>query len=225
MNVSMKLPKINFPTTKFPKIKLSSAFFVLILPLGILIGFFFSNITNFVSGGYKNALLPINKFLYVAKVDGVGITKGEWEKALKARYGKSAASELIDIYTVNGELKKAGIKVSEEEIDAEIATIEKQLNGQNLEALLQQEGRTLSDFRKDISLQVGMKKLLSDKVVVADAEIDAYVQSAGATLEGTTAEEKRASAKKALVEQKLGEEINKWFTDLQSKVKVENYLQ
>jgi hypothetical protein len=70
-----------------------------------------------------------------------------------------------------------------------------------------------------------MKKLLSDKVVVADAEIDAYVQSAGATLEGTTAEEKRASAKKALVEQKLGEEINKWFTDLQSKVKVENYLQ
>lgn len=220
MNIIMKLPKM-----KFPKVKFGPAMFVLIVPLGILAGYFFSNIKGFVTSGSKGILTPINKLLYVAKVDGVGISKGEWEKMLKSRYGKNAASELIDIYTVNGELKKAGISVSEEEINAEIAAIEKQLAGQSLEALLQQQGRALSDFRNDISLQVGMKKLLSGKVVIADADVEAYVKSAGATLEGTTDEEKRASAKKALTDQKLGEEINKWFTDLQSKVKVENYLE
>jgi len=216
----MKLPKI-----KFPKVKIGPALFVLIIPLGILVGYFFSNIKGFVNSGSKGVLTPLNKLFYVAKVDGVAISKGEWEKMLKSRYGKNAVSELIDIYTVKGELKKAGIKVSEEEINAEISTIEKQLAGQSLEDLLAQQGRTLEDFRKDISLQVGMKKLLSSKVVVADADIDAYAASAGENLEGTTDEEKRASAKKALVDQKLSEEINKWFTELQSKVKVENYLE
>jgi parvulin-like peptidyl-prolyl isomerase len=216
----MKLPKISFP-----KIKIGPALFVLVIPLGILVGFFFSNIKGLVGNGSKGILTPINKLFYIAKVDGVGISKSEWEKVLKSRYGKSAATELIDIYTVNAELKKAGIKVSEEEINAELSTIEKQLAGQSLETLLQQQGRTLADFRKDISLQVGMKKLLSGRVVVADADIDAYIASSADTLEGTTDAEKRASAKKALMDQKLSEEINKWFTDLQAKVKVENYLE
>ncbi|PIS22004.1 hypothetical protein COT50_04450 [candidate division WWE3 bacterium CG08_land_8_20_14_0_20_41_10] len=205
--------------------KLGPIIFVLIIPLGILVGYFFSNIKGFVTSGSKGVLTPINKLFYVAKVNGVGISKGEWGKMLKVRYGKNAASELIDIYTVKGELKKAGISVSEEEINAELAVIEKQLAGQSLESLLAQQGRTLSDFRKDISLQVGMKKLLSGKVVIADADVDAYIVSAGASLEGTTDAEKRASAKKALVDQKLSEEINKWFTNLQGTVKVENYLE
>lgn len=218
----MNLPKIKL---KLPAVKIGPTIFVLIIPLGILVGYFFSNIKGFVTSGSRGVLTPINKLFYVAKVNGVGISKGEWEKMLKARYGKNAASELIDIYTVKGELKKAGINVSEEEINAELAVIEKQLAGQSLESLLAQQGRTLSDFRKDISLQVGMKKLLSGKVVIADADVDAYIVSAGVTLEGTTDADKRASAKKTLMDQKLSEEINKWFTDLQSKVKVENYLE
>ena len=220
----MKLPKMSFPKIKLPQVKLGPAMFVLIIPLGILVGYFFSNIKGFVSGGYMGVLTPINKFLYVAKVDGVGIPRAEWEKTLKSRYGKSVASELIDIYTVKAALKKAGITVSDAEVNAEIANIEKQLAGQSLEDALKQQGRTLTDFRSDIALQVGMKKLLSNKIVITDTDIDAYVKSAGTTLTGTTDEEKRASAKQALMDQKLGDEINKWFTDLQSKVKVENYL-
>ena len=216
----MILPKIKLPRAKF-----GSVLFVLIIPLGILVGYFFSNIKDFVSSGSKGVLTPVNRLFYVAKVNGVGISKGEWEKLLKTSYGKNAASELIDTYTVKGELTKAGINVSEEEINAEIAAIEKQLAGQSLEDVLKQQGRTLTDFRKDISLQVGMRKLLGGKIIISDADIDAYVTSAGATLEGTTSEEKRASAKKALADQKLGEEINKWFTDLQGKIKVENYLE
>ncbi len=214
----MKLP--NSIRKNLPRI-----LFVLIIPLGILVGYFFSNIKEFVSGGYKGISTPINKIFYVAKVDGVGIPKGEWEKMLKSRYGQSAAKDLIDVYMVNNELRKAGIKVTEEEINVEIANIEKQLNGQSLESVLSQQGMNLTDFRKNVSLQVGMKKLLSDKIVVADAEVSDYVKSAPAPLEGTTDEEKFASAKKALTEQKLGQEINKWFTDLQSTAKVENYLE
>jgi len=216
---------MKFPEMRFFKRKLGPAMFVLVIPLGILVGYFFSNIKGFVSGGYNGVLTPVNKLFYVAKVDGVGISKNEWEKTLKSRYGKSVAGELIDVYTVKGALKKAGVTVSDVEINAEIANIEKQLAGQSLEEALKQQGRTLSDFRNDVALQVGMRKLLSDKVVVTDADVDAYIKSAGATLEGTTDEEKRVSAKKALTDQKLGGEINKWFTDLQSKAKVENYLE
>jgi hypothetical protein len=224
----MKLPKVpvlsKISVSPAIKQKLPMIAFILIIPIGILVGFFFSNIKGLISGGSKGILTPINKLLYVAKVDGVGIPKSEWEKMLKTRYGQAAAKDLIDIYTVKGELKKAGIAVTEDEITQEITNIEKQLAGQSLEELLKQQGRTLSDFRNDISLQVGMKKLLGGKVVVTDAEVAEYVKSAGTSLEGATDAEKNENAKKALTDQKLSQEVNKWYTDLQSKIKVDNYL-
>lgn len=219
----MKFPKV----TLSPVIKrnLPTILFVLIIPLGILVGYFFSNVKNLVTGGYKGALTPFNKLLYVAKVDGVGVPKAEWEKMLKSRYGQNAARDLIEVYTIKGELKKAGIKVSDEETNAEIATIETQLGGQSLDDVLKQQGMTLSDFRERIALQVGMKKLLSGRAVVTDEEVAEYIKAAGDNLEGSTDEEKAANAKKTLIDQKLGEEINTWFTELQGKVTVENYLE
>ncbi|MBU0649642.1 SurA N-terminal domain-containing protein [Patescibacteria group bacterium] len=210
---------------KLPKITLPVALFILVIPLGILLGYFFSNIQSVVSGGPKNLLTPVYKMFYVAKVDGVGVSKREWEKLLKSRYGRSAAQDLIDVYMVNNELKKAGITVSEEEINAELATIEAQLAGQSLEEILSQQGRTLADFRKDVALQVGLKKLLSDKVVVTDQEVADYMEAYGESLPGATPEEQTENARKALIDQKLGEEINSWFMDLQSRVQVENYLE
>ena len=132
----MKFPKIKLPDKV--KSNLPTLLFILVIPLGILVGYFFSNIKTWVSGGYKEILTPVNKLLYVAKVDGVGVSKGEWEKTLKARYGKAAARDLIDLVMINNELKKAGIKVTEEEVNAEIAEIEKQLGGQSLEEVLSQ---------------------------------------------------------------------------------------
>ena len=219
----MKLPKITLPDKV--KANLPTILFVLIIPLGILVGYFFSNIKTWFSGGYKDILTPVNKLLYVAKVDGVGVSKGEWEKTLKSRYGKAAARDLIDIAMINNELKKAGIKVTEEEINAEIAEIEKQLAGQSLEEVLSQQGLTLADFRKQVTMQAGMKKLLVDKVVVADTEVADFIKSYGDSLTGTTDEAKFVEAKKILTDQKLGDEINKWYSELQGKAVVENYLE
>ena len=222
MNIKSKLLKIKLPE-KLRK-NLSTAAFVLILPAGILIGYFFSNIKGFVSGGLQNITAPVNKLLFVGKVDEVGITKSAWEKHLRLRYGSTAMQELTDIYMVKNELKKAGITVSDTEIDNEIANIEKQLAGESLEAILKQQGRSLSDFRTDIYMRVGMKKLLSDKVQVTDKEIEDYIKEAGTSLTGKTDEEKNNEAKTYLTDQKLSEEINKWYTDLKTKVKIENYL-
>jgi len=219
----MKLPKV----TLSPAIKknLPTAAFVLMIPLGIVIGYFFSNIKDFVSGGYKGVFMPLNKMLYVAKIDGIGIPKKEWEDMLKSRYGTTVASNLIDIYLIKNELKKAGINVTDTEIDAAIAKIEAQLGGQSLEELLKQQGGTLADLRKDVSLQVGMEKLLSNKISVTDEEVTAYIEAAGDTLEGSTDDEKKAAAQQILKDQKLSEAINAWFVDVQSKAKIENYLQ
>ncbi len=219
---SMKFPKLALPQKV--KSNLPAIMFVLIIPLGILVGYFFSNIRTWFFGSYKNVLTPINKLFYVAKVDGVGVSRGEWEKNLKARYGRAAARDLIDMVMIDNELKKAGIQVTQEEINSEIAEIERQLGGQSMEEVLSQQGLTLSDFRKQVALQVGMKKLLSDKVVVADTEVSDFVKSYGDSLTGATDEEKFNEAKKILTDQKLGEEINKWYGELQGKVVVENYL-
>ena len=126
---------------------------------------------------------------------------------------------------INNELKKAGVKVTEEEINAEIAEIEKQLAGQSLEEVLSQQGLTLADFRKQVTMQAGMKKLLADKVVVTDAEVADFIKSYGSSLTGTTDQAKAEEAKKTLTDQKLGDEINKWYSDLQTKAVVENYLE
>lgn len=219
----MKFPKIALPSVL--KKNLKPIAFILIIPLGIVLGYFFSNIQSFLSGGYKNVLTSINKIFYVAKVDGVGVSKSEWEKVLKARYGKAAARELIDTVMINNELKKAKIQVSQEEINAEIAEIEKQLGGQSIEELLKQQGITLKEFRDQVKMRVGVKKLLADKVTVSDAEVAEFAQKYGASIKGSTDEEKLAEARRILINQKMDEEMNKWYNDLQSKVTVENYLE
>lgn len=218
----MNFPKIALPTEIRENSKV--ILFILVVPLGILVGYLLSNVGGFLSGGYKDILTPVNKIFYIAKVDGVGVTKGEWERKLKTRYGKAAAEDLIDMVMIDNELKKAGIKVSNEEINAEIAEIERRLAGQSLEGMLSQQGLTLSDFRRQIAMQVGVKKLLSDKVVVADTEVAEYVKSYGDSLTGKTDKEKFDEAKKILTDQKLGDEMNKWYWELKGRVTIENYL-
>lgn len=225
MNLSKyteKLPKISL-NPSFKK-KLPTIGFILIIPLGILIGYFSSHIKGFFAGGFQGVMTPINKTLYVAKVDGVGIPKSEWEKTLKSSYGSTAAKELINIYMIRNELTKAGIKVTDEEVNAEIAAKEKQLGGQSLEEVLAQQGRTMEDLRKTFYLWVGMKKLLQDKITVTDQDVADYIKQVGSSLTGTE-DEKKAQAKKDLTDQKIDEEISNWMTELQSKVKVENYLE
>ncbi|HAZ29916.1 TPA: hypothetical protein DCY43_04250 [candidate division WWE3 bacterium] len=220
----IKLPKISLPIPASVKQKLPTLIFILLIPLGVLVGYFFSNIKAFMAGGYKNLLTPVDKIMYVAKVDGVGIPRGEWDKMLKTRYGKTAAKDLIDVYIVRNELKKAGITVSDAEIDAEMANIEKQLGGQSLESILSQQGRTLADFRSDMYLQVGVNKMFGPKVTVTDEEVAQYVTTLGDSITGATPEEKNASARKTLTDQKIGNEVGAWFSSLQATVKVENYL-
>lgn len=208
------------------KNNLPALFFIFFIPLGILLGYFFSNVKNFVGGGYKDIKTSYNKIFYVAKVDGVGIPKSEWKNFLKSRYGSLAVNDLINRYMVENELKKADIQVSDEEINKEIAKIEKDLNGQSLEELLKQQGMTLKDFRREMYIQVGVRKLLRDRVSVSDDEVKDYVNNYGSSLSGSTDEEKFAEAKDILINNKIDqEEAFKWFRDLQARVKVENYME
>ena len=90
--------------------------------------------------------------------------------------------QVIDQYLIQKEVKKRGIKVTDEEIDQTINDILQQ-NGITMEEfkeLLKKKGKDLAQYRQEIKTQIEHSRLISQEVrrqiVVTDEEIDEYLK-------------------------------------------------
>ncbi len=90
--------------------------------------------------------------------------------------------QVIDQYLIQKEVKKRGIKVTDQEIDLTIQDILQQ-NGVTMEELkeiLKKQGKDLDQYRHEIKTQIEHSRLISQEVrgqiVVTDEEIDDYLK-------------------------------------------------
>jgi hypothetical protein len=164
--------------------------------------------------------------LVVATVNGEPVNRIELLLELEKRQGKEALNNLVTERLVLQEAKKRNLTVTTEEIDNQIADIEKNLEsqGQKLDALLAAQNLTRADLKEQIEIQVLLKKLVG-AINVTDKEIADFIEANREALpESTDQAQLESQVKMQLEQQKTGEKIQALVAELQQKAKIDYLL-
>lgn len=113
----------------------------------------------------------------VATVNGKAIERD----ALYGEMVKATGAETLDAMIANEivqqEAKKTDIKVTQEELDAELAVYEETYGGSEaLASAVEATGMTMDDLTADIETQLKIEKLLGPEVEITDEEIKTYFE-------------------------------------------------
>jgi foldase protein PrsA len=125
---------------------------------------------------FKSSLLSgISQDKVVARIDGEVITKDELYDVLVAQGGAEALDSLISDKIIDMELKKKGVAVTDEDVNAELQKMIAQYGGQeSFDQALASYGYTDSDIRKNIKMNLSATKLVGADVKITDEEMKAY---------------------------------------------------
>jgi hypothetical protein len=197
MSVEPKRKKISVP--------------MLILGLSVLI-------LGFLAYSFKDSFL-------VAIINGKPVLRYELNKKLTDSFGKETLENLIVEKLVEEEASKQNVLVTKEEIDAEVDKLAKSLGeGTKIEDVLAFQGISLEDFRHQLKLRLQVNKILEKEIIISEEEIDSFIKDNASALVATDEAEKRVEARAAIKEQKIGEKIQVWISDLLAKAKITRYL-
>lgn len=164
----------------------------------------------------------------VATVNGSPISRLSVVKELESKAGKSIVETMITKKLIDGEIKKAGIVVSDADIDAEMKKIEDQVStqGGTLEEALASQGMTVTELRDQIIISKQLEQVLADKVAVTDEEINTYLEENKTLLpKGTNSEDMKNQLREQLKGQKFNTEAEKWVNDLKEKAKIQYFVE
>lgn len=108
----------------------------------------------------------------IATVDGEAITNQQWLAAMESRYGKETLRHLVNEAVMEKAAEKYKIKVSDEEIDLEIALLRsaQDANDTTLHSL------STEQLRQKVRAQLILDKVLTNDVVVEDDEAESYYE-------------------------------------------------
>jgi len=111
----------------------------------------------------------------VATVNGTKITKAQLYDKLVEAGGESTLQSMITTELVDQEAKKANVTVTDADVDAELADLKTQFGGEAaFNAALQQSNMTVEDLKKQMPLQVKLRKILEPQVTITDKDIQEY---------------------------------------------------
>lgn len=180
------------------------------------------------------AVMVLGVVLYFAKglfvaaiVNGMPISRWSVIKELEQQGGKQALQGIIDDKIIEAELNKQKVSVASEKIDEQMKKIEEQITNQGgtLAEALAQQGMTAEKLREQITIQEKLKKLLADKIVVSEPDIDAYITESNAiTPEGVSPEDFRKQINEQLKQQKFQKEAQVWITDLTGNAQIKYFV-
>ncbi len=113
----------------------------------------------------------------VATVNGVAISKDKLFDSMAELGGKQTLDNLIQDELVMQAADKAGVKVTDADVDKEIASIKARFPSETeFESALQQANMTLDDLKKQTPMQLRIRKILEPQVIdkVTDADVKKY---------------------------------------------------
>lgn len=114
----------------------------------------------------------------VATVNGTKITKEQLYEQLVELGGESTLQTMITTALVDQEAEKAKVTVTDEDINAEIEDLKAKFGGEAaFQAALEQSSMTVDDLKKQMPLQVKIRKILEPKVEVTEDEIKEYYEA------------------------------------------------
>ncbi len=173
------------------------------------------------------ALFYFKGLFIAAIVNGKPISRLEVIRELENTSGRQALDALIVKRLIETEASKAGITVSQADIDAEIQILENKISkqGGTLDLILAQQGITPDQFREQILLRKKLEKILENNIQVSDDEVNQYFEKNKITPPTGTAEnEVKNQIREQLKNQKLSAAADKFITDLKSKAAIQYYV-
>lgn len=172
------------------------------------------------------ALFVSNKGLLVAAiVNGKPIFRWDLNNVLVSRFGSQTLDAMISEALIEEEAKKAGITVTQADVDAKAQSLVDSIGGgMTLDQLLQYQGMSRSDFESQLKLQLTVEKLLGKDIKVTDNEITNYIATASATLTATDEAGMREEARQTIFSQKISEKLQPWFNEIRTKASIVRYL-
>lgn len=187
-----------------------------------------------VKPGYIIAVLAVilvlafatNKgFVVAAIVNGKPIFRWTLSKTLMSKFGTQTLESMITEDLISQEAKKANITVSQIEIDAKEQEILTSFGGGvTLPDLLKFQGMTKEDLDSQVGLQLKITKLLGKDIAITDSDITDYISKNKDQLTATGEAELKTEARDAILNQKIGEKVQPWFTELRSKANILKFL-
>lgn len=118
-----------------------------------------------------------NKEGYAASIDGEKIGMDELHELLVTQYGADGVNTLIAQKIVEKEIAKNDIKVTDKEIEAELAEYQEYYGGEeSFNSVLESSGVKLADVKEDIKRNVATNKLLEDRIEITDEEMKTYFE-------------------------------------------------
>jgi len=172
------------------------------------------------------AVFYFKDYLVAATIDGEPITRLSVIQRLEKQSGKQALDAMITEKIIENEAQQQGLAVTDEEIAAEIKTIEASVaaQGSTLEEALTGQGLALEDFKKSLRLQKALEKLLGEKIKVTEEEINKSLGDKSGVPAGKE-EEIRQQIIQQLESQKLNQEASKYIEELRAKAKIKYFMQ
>lgn len=195
------------PTTK--KVKPNYKLISIVVLVGLLVTFLFM----------------LRSQLIVATVNGTPITRYSLIKELEKQGGKQVLEGLVIQKIIDQEANKKGVKVTDQDIDAEIDKIRGQIpQGMTLEQMLELQGGDIQTLRTQLVLQIKLRKILEDQVTVTDEEVNAEYEANKESYANISEQEAKAQIKEGLEQQKLSGLINTWIEQKKSEADVKYYM-
>jgi hypothetical protein len=224
MQVKIKKPQIKFKKPSWKGIKESnitkySLFVLLILVFFVVIDFG----VQYLNNDYSTAV-----------VNGKRILEREFFYRLDQAYGSAIASQLIEEELVRQEAEKEGVTATEEEIDEQLAEITEQVGGEEqLNLSLEAYNLTMEDLRRQIELDVLIKKMLEPTLEYTEEDVKAFFEEYSEAIfpeEAAELEEGelldyetyKDETLDVFIQQEISTAQGPWLAELEAEAKIQN---
>ncbi len=162
----------------------------------------------------------------VAFVDGSPISRLTIVQKLEKEAGKNLLESLVIEKLIKNEAKIKQIKVSGEEVDAEIKKIEAQITsqGDTMDNALAAQNMTINDLKEQIVTQKELENLLADKTTISDEEVAKYIADNQVPITEGQEAIINEQVKNELRNQKLNSEATTFIASLKAKAKIQYWV-
>lgn len=186
----------------------------------LILVFLVGSTSFFLAKRYKSQFI-------VATVNYQPISRFQLNKLLVERYGQMVLDELINQTLIKDLIKQNNVSVTDADIEEEIGNLKTQLGGdQVFEATLAQYGLTLDQLKERLETTIGQKKLAEVlfSPEVKSEEVSEYYNQNKTLFQGKTLPEVEEDIKANLLDQKLQQEFNTWFTEQKEKASIRSFI-
>ena len=175
--------------------------------------------------GLSGLLFYFKSFFVVAWVDNRPISRLAYSNEVNRLAGQQALSTLITKRLILAEAKKRNLTVTEEELNAEMQTLEgiAKQQGMGLDELLATQDLTRPVILEEIRIQKLLEKMAGE-ITVSPEELQTYWEENQSLYPDKTFVELQGQLANQIKQQKLSDAVQALITQLQSQANVVTWL-